>query len=237
MIILMLSITSCQQYTKKKIERGNSYWVLRPDSGDPVEVILQALRAAEKVAGSVKNSKGYKVIPGMGAIQGDGINHNDIKKILNAVIETGFSVENVTFGMGGGLLQKVNRDTMSFATKLMYIKYEDGIQRNVMKKPKTDGAKSSLPGLVKVVMVNGCPTVMPKKDGEPEDPQNLLKVYWKCGPVKDLVWDSFDEIKQRINREWTALPKIYDSVSSEMVSVIEQFVTDFNLTKESATKV
>jgi nicotinamide phosphoribosyltransferase len=42
---------------------------LRPDSGDPVEVILQALRAGEKVAGTIVNSKGYKVIQGMGAIQ------------------------------------------------------------------------------------------------------------------------------------------------------------------------
>jgi len=222
---------------KEKTERGNSYWVLRPDSGDPVEVILQALHAAEKVAGTTKNKKGYKVINGMGAIQGDGINYYDIKKILNAVIEDGFSVENVTFGMGGGLLQKLNRDTMSFATKLMYIKYEDGTERNVMKKPKTDGAKSSLPGLVKVIRVNGCPTVLPKKDGEPDDPNNILKTYWKCGPVSGLVWDSFDQIKERINKEWSSLPKLYDPVSKEMIAVIEQFVADFKKTKENATKV
>lgn len=39
----------------------------------------------------------------------------------------------VAFGMGGGLLQKVNRDTMSFATKLSHIVYEDGKPADIMK--------------------------------------------------------------------------------------------------------
>jgi nicotinic acid phosphoribosyltransferase len=56
-------------------------------------------------------------------LQGDGIGYEQIKKILEVVLENKFSAQNVAFGMGGGLLQKVNRDTMSFATKLMYIKY------------------------------------------------------------------------------------------------------------------
>lgn len=42
----------------------------------------------------------------------------------------------VAFGMGGGLLQKVNRDTMAFATKLNFIMEKNGTIREVMKKPK-----------------------------------------------------------------------------------------------------
>jgi len=211
---------------KEKVAKGNSYWVLRPDSGDCVEVILQALHAAEKVAGTVLNKKGFKVILGMGAIQGDGINYDDIKRILAKVMEANFSVQNVAFGMGGGLLQKVNRDTMSFATKLMYIKYEDGTERNVMKKPKTDGAKSSLPGQLKVIRVNGVPTVFPKKDGE-VDPNNLLQVFWKSGPVLNLKWDDFDTVKKRVADEWTALPKLYDPISTEINEVIQAWISDF----------
>jgi nicotinic acid phosphoribosyltransferase len=122
--------------------------VFRPDSGDPVEAVLMALKAAEKTFGTTLNGKGYKVIKGAGkyspsialpstklyfiiamiiillndiaCIQGDGINMQSVKTILDAVLKEGFSAQNVAFGMGGGLLQKVNRDTMSFATKLRY---------------------------------------------------------------------------------------------------------------------
>ena len=52
----------------------------------------------------------------------------------------------VAFGMGGGLLQKVNRDTMSFATKLSHIVYADGSRRDIMKAPSSDTSKASLPG-------------------------------------------------------------------------------------------
>jgi nicotinic acid phosphoribosyltransferase len=45
---------------KEKLSKGGLL-VLRPDSGDPVAVVLQALRAAEKTFGYTLNSKGYKV--------------------------------------------------------------------------------------------------------------------------------------------------------------------------------
>jgi len=74
-------------------------------------------------------------------IQGDGINYEVVKQILDKVLAEGYSAQNVAFGMGGGLLQKVNRDTMSFATKLSHITYADGTSRDVMKTPKTDSGK------------------------------------------------------------------------------------------------
>lgn len=72
-------------------------------------VAMQALHALDRVFGSDKNSKGYKVLRGAGVIQGDGINIVTLEKILDAVLAQGFSAENVAFGMGGGLLQRVNR--------------------------------------------------------------------------------------------------------------------------------
>lgn len=53
----------------------------------------------------------------------------------------------VAFGMGGGLLQKVNRDTMSFATKLSHVTYADGTQADIMKSPTGDASKISFPGV------------------------------------------------------------------------------------------
>jgi nicotinic acid phosphoribosyltransferase len=86
-------------------------------------------RAADEVFGSDVNKKGYKVLRGAGVIQGDAVTIDSLENILNAVRDAGYSAQNVAFGMGGGLLQKLNRDTMSFATKLSHITYADGVKR------------------------------------------------------------------------------------------------------------
>ena len=75
------------------------------------------------------NQKGYKVIRGCGVIQGDGVSYASLGKILDAVLKEGYAAQCCAFGMGGGLLQKLNRDTLSFATKLCHIVYEDGTKR------------------------------------------------------------------------------------------------------------
>ena len=48
----------------------------------------------------------------------DAVTIDTLNALLKAIKEAGFSAQNVVFGMGGGLLQKINRDTMSFTTKL-----------------------------------------------------------------------------------------------------------------------
>ncbi|KNE70236.1 hypothetical protein AMAG_14389, partial [Allomyces macrogynus ATCC 38327] len=161
-----------------KLQKGG-FLVLRPDSGDPIETVLQALRAAESTFGVTVNSKGYKVPNGVGVIQGDGINDVTLNSILAAVEHAGFSAECVAFGMGGGLLQKVHRDTMSFATKLSYVKLADGTERDVMKVPKTDSAKSSLPGRLAVVPAhNGLPVVVPHDHPDVDVRGNLMQVVF-----------------------------------------------------------
>ena len=69
----------------------------------------QALVAADRVFGSTVNRAGYKTINGCGVIQGDGIDVTVLKRIAGAIEAAGFSAENVAYGMGGGLLQKVSR--------------------------------------------------------------------------------------------------------------------------------
>ncbi len=70
-------------------------------------VLFQALVAADRVFGSDTNKRGYKVVRGCGVIQGDGIDLAVLSQIAGAVEAAGFSAENVAYGMGGGLLQKV----------------------------------------------------------------------------------------------------------------------------------
>ncbi len=66
-------------------QKKGGLWVLRPDSGDPVEAVMMALEAAEKAFGVQVNSKGFKVIKGCAVIQGDGINKDVVVKILQVV--------------------------------------------------------------------------------------------------------------------------------------------------------
>ncbi|KAF9953258.1 hypothetical protein BGZ72_005582 [Mortierella alpina] len=166
-----------------KLKKGG-FLVLRPDSGDIVESVLLGLRAAEKVFGCDVNQKGYKVIRGCGVIQGDGVSYQSLARILDAVLAEGYAAQNCAFGMGGGLLQKLNRDTMSFATKLCHIVYEDGTKRDVMKHPKTDADKISLPGILDVVRnEQGIPMVYPRAESGIPHKNNILQVVYDHGKV------------------------------------------------------
>lgn len=104
----------------KEVGRKGGKVVIRPDSGNPVEVVVKTLQIlAEKFAEDVTvNDKKKKVLPPyIGVIQGDGIDPTSMRDILKAASEAGFSAENIVFGMGGGMLQKVNRDKLNFAQK------------------------------------------------------------------------------------------------------------------------
>jgi len=202
--------------------------VLRPDSGDPVQCMLQAMEAGEKTFGANVNKKGYKVLNSVNAIQGDGINNNTLKAILDATLAAGYSAQNVCFGMGGGLLQKMNRDTMAFATKLSLVVMNDGSTREVMKKPKTDGGKKSLPGVLSVRRVNGLPTIFPRDIDEKDDPDNLLRVVYDSRPIPG-AFDDFNTVRERVQREWALCPKTYDPLSAEISAKIEAWIARFNV--------
>ncbi|GES96682.1 nicotinate phosphoribosyltransferase [Rhizophagus clarus] len=210
--------------SKHKVDKGG-FMVLRPDSGDPVEAVLMALKAADKVFGSDVNKKGYKLLRGSGVIQGDAITIESLEAILNAVKEAGYAAQNVAFGMGGGLLQKLNRDTMSFATKLSHVTHSDGVARDIMKTPKTDTGKISLPGEFAVKKNGeGVPIVYPKENCLENDPDNLLKVVYDYG--KTCEWEDFDTIRKRVAKEWPALPRSYDNISPELKVKIEKVIQE-----------
>ena len=197
----------------EKVEAGG-FWVLRPDSGDPCDAVLAGLRAAEAAFGVEINSKGYKVTKGVGVIQGDGINIYTLDKIVKGVLEAGYSAESVAFGMGGGLLQKVNRDTMSFAVKLSHVVYANGTAVDLIKAPRGDHTKDSLPGILAVKRVDGVPTAFPADEVAPEE--NLFRVVYDCGPVEGLQWESFDKLRERVTSEWSQLPKTADVVADSL---------------------
>jgi nicotinamide phosphoribosyltransferase len=133
---------------KEKVIFNGGTLVIRPDSGDPVTVNLRILEILGEKFGFTVNSKGYKVLPSfVRIIQGDGVNLISIGQILKAITAAGWSADNIAFGMGGALLQQVNRDTFSWAMKCNAIAYADD-WIPVCKKPKTDAGKASKAGRI-----------------------------------------------------------------------------------------
>jgi nicotinamide phosphoribosyltransferase len=119
--------------------------VVRPDSGPPVITVMGVIRILDEKFGHVVNGKGYKVLNNVAIIQGDGVDKETIKDILWALRSENYSADNIAFGMGGALLQKLNRDTHSFAFKCSSITV-DGVERDVFKQPIDDMAKASKAG-------------------------------------------------------------------------------------------
>jgi nicotinamide phosphoribosyltransferase len=140
--------------------------VVRPDSGDPPTVIVKCLQIMERKVGMRTNSKGYKVLPPyLGLIQGDGINDESIGTILHAVKQHGYSASNLSFGMGGGLLQQLDRDTQKFAFKCAAA-LRGGEWMDVSKDPVTDKGKRSKKGHLSLVHEGGVFSTVraPRKD-------------------------------------------------------------------------
>jgi nicotinamide phosphoribosyltransferase len=121
--------------------------VIRPDSGDPVEVNRRLIEILGDKFGYTVNSKGFKVLNNVRLIQGDGINELTVRSILGAFMAMGWSADNIAFGMGGALLQAVDRDTQKFAMKASSARI-NGVDVDVQKDPATDPGKKSKAGRV-----------------------------------------------------------------------------------------
>lgn len=142
---------------KEKIE-SDAYpvFVIRPDSGQPVEILNSILNTMEdNSVAFTMNDEGYKVFNKYRIIWGDGINVDSITKMLDYVTERGYSAENIAFGSGGWGSQVLDRDTCKFAVKCSSITIKttpDGkggyntIDRDVFKDPITDRGKTSKKG-------------------------------------------------------------------------------------------
>jgi len=132
----------------ERIKERKGRVVLRPDSGDPVYVNQTLIGILGQKFGYTVNAKGYKVLPSyIRILQGDGMNIDSITNFLQLTAATGWAAENWVFGMGGGLLQQVNRDTQRFAFKCSSA-VVNGERRDVFKRPATDPSKNSKRGLL-----------------------------------------------------------------------------------------
>ena len=135
---------------REQVRQSGATVVIRPDSGEPTETILKVANILAAKFGAVANQKGFLVINNVRIIQGDGMNLDSLRLCLSNLYHNGYSAENLAFGMGGGLLQQVNRDTMQFAMKCSAIEV-DGVWRDVFKDPVGDASKRSKRGRLELV--------------------------------------------------------------------------------------
>ena len=219
------------------VQAAGGFCVIRPDSGDPLDAVLVGLRAAEAAFGADTNAKGYRIPRGAGVIQGDGMDAAAIARVLGGVLGAGYAASSVAFGMGGGLLQKVDRDSLAVATKLCRI----GVATaggtsveavDVMKAPAAvDSGKVSLPGRLAAARV----PAVPGTPVDPADPATFyleacaagaagpggdaLEVVYACGPVPgraratDNTPGAFDRLRARVDAAWKATPRGGEAVS------------------------
>lgn len=167
--------------------------VVRPDSGEPDLMVIAVLKALGEAFGYTYNEKKFKVLPPqVRVIYGDGIDLDMLPKILYSMRQDGWSTDNVAFGCGGALLQKVNRDTQRFAIKCSNVVI-DGKDQVVFKNPVSDPGKASKKGRLALYKDS--------KDGKfytgkPEcNCCDQLQTVYENGKL--LVVDTLDQIRDR----------------------------------------
>lgn len=183
---------------KDKIIAAGGTLVVRPDSGDATIVPVEVIEILAERFGTTVNSKGYKVLPPyIRVIQGDGINEHTLPQILENLIAKGFSTENIAFGMGGGLLQAWNRDTLKYAMKASARQDSNGIWHGFSKDPITDHGKKSKEGRLGLILAGGIGGIsymtVPKDVADRKG--NILRAVYRCGKL--LIEDTFEQIRER----------------------------------------
>lgn len=205
-----LVITEYLPLLKEKILARDGKVVIRPDSGDPVKIIIGdkdatpgspeykgAIECMWEVFGGTTTEKGYKLLDShIGLIYGDSITLARQDAILEGLKEKGFASFNVVLGIGSYTYEYVTRDTYGFAMKATYGEV-NGEPRNIFKDPKTDdGTKKSAKGLLSVSEVNG-ELILKDECSWEEEKQGLLQTVFENGKVVNE--QTLSQIRARIN--------------------------------------
>ena len=173
---------------RQRVVDSGATVVIRPDSGDPVQTVCKVLAILDSKFGSGVNTKGFKVLKNVRVIQGDGMDEHSLGDVLEAAKKAGFSASNLAFGMGGGLLQKLDRDTLKFAYKCSAVEI-DGVWVPVRKNPTTSPWKASKAGRMELKMEPGPVYSTVENAGW----QNALSVVYENGELRSKV--TLDQVR------------------------------------------
>ncbi len=182
--------------------------VIRPDSGDPVDIICGnpngkteierkgVVESLWETFGGTTNEKGYKELDShIGAIYGDSITLERAENMCKRLKDKGFASTNVVLGIGSFTYQYNTRDTFGFAMKATYGEV-DGKGRAIFKDPITDdGTKKSAKGLIKIIKENDTYTLIDEVSWAEEKTGELKEVY-RDGKL--LIDQSLAEIRARV---------------------------------------
>lgn len=193
---------------KNEIVAREGKVVIRPDSGDPVDIICGnpngktsieqkgVIESLWETFGGTVNAKGFKELDAhIGAIYGDSITLERATQICKRLKQKGFASTNVVLGIGSFTYQYNTRDTFGFAMKATYGEV-DGIGREIFKDPITDdGTKKSAKGLIKVEQKEGSYVLVDQVSWE-EEQQGEMKEVFRDGRL--LIDWTLQEIRQRL---------------------------------------
>ncbi|CAM1343710.1 nicotinate phosphoribosyltransferase [Tenacibaculum amylolyticum] len=193
---------------KEEVLQRDGKVVIRPDSGDPVDIICGNPKGKTEeerkgviellwdIFGGITNTKGYKELDThIGAIYGDSITLERATQICERLAQKGFASTNVVLGIGSFTYQYNTRDTFGFAMKATYGEV-DGEGRAIFKDPITDdGTKKSAKGLLKIERENGTYKLIDEVTWE-EEKEGELKEVFRDGKL--LIDDSLTEIRKRV---------------------------------------
>lgn len=200
---------------KDKILARDGRVVIRPDSGDPVDIITGTnsrpgavyedtpqgrgvIECLWDIFGGTVNEKGYKVLdPHIGAIYGDSITLERTDAILSRLEQKGFASTNIVLGIGSYTYQFTTRDVFEFALKATSVTVK-GIEKAISKDPATDTnhMKRSLKGRMKVTRIDGTITVTDGLTSVDHDPDDLLETVFKDGVL--TKFQTLGEIRARL---------------------------------------
>ena len=117
--------------------------IVRPDSGDPMQIVPEVIEALMARFGHTTTAQGYRLLhEKVRVIQGDGVTRFSIVKIMDELMKRGLAIGNIAFGMGAGLLQKLDRDNFSYTMKAS-ANYRGGAWVDVHKDPVTAGGSKT----------------------------------------------------------------------------------------------
>lgn len=183
---------------KDMIKSSGGTFVIRPDSGNPIEVLSKVVRIIHhNLRLDCHWEKGFVVFPDyIRVIQGDGVDIDSVEKILDCLTSQGYSAKNIAFGSGGGNLQKWNRDTQKWKLACCAATI-DGKEVAVQKDPITDPGKRSKAGRLDLVkMPNGEFKTTFLNNGARMNRGSVLRTVYENGEI--LVDTTLDECRARM---------------------------------------
>lgn len=190
--------------------------IIRPDSGEPVDIICGdknsnvetvnkgIVERLYEIFGGTTNTKGYKELdPHIGVVYGDSITPDRAERICEGLMKKGFASTNTALGIGSYTYQYVTRDTFGFALKGT-AEVVDGQFKAIQKRPATDTGnfKKSQKGIVAVIWENNEYRLIDNLDPERVkeiDNINLLQESYINGTF--IHKQTFDEIRTRLTTE------------------------------------